>query len=283
MFYITYEKILLCSFFIILIATTITTTSIYAQTNTQTEGDESTQKWCENKKNELKDHLTDLMLLTFVKGATYNMIIDVRDKGNVLVTEISEKMIDCADYLTGTDMQTLQQMHDAAAFFACMGDTAINLFVDPTEAVDEDFIQNYYTLVNATTRVTEDYHKEIGKWEEGEHSDQQIVSITNSYLSQFDKLVDEASNIDAPEKFQDAVDLYINSLNSERASYAMFRDFVETGDPNLNETSVDLLSNATEFELDSFALINAERNTASNADAPTDPNSVFACYSYVTE
>gem|GEM_PF-2666394 len=41
-----FEKTSLCSF-IIIIAITMTTASIYAQTNIQTDGDESTKKWCE--------------------------------------------------------------------------------------------------------------------------------------------------------------------------------------------------------------------------------------------
>jgi hypothetical protein len=50
----------------------------------------------------------------------------------------------------------------------------------------------------------------------------------------------------------------MKSLSSERASYSLFRDFVESGDPSLNEISTDLLSNATKYELESFALINAQ-------------------------
>jgi hypothetical protein len=261
-----------CALMLVLMVTISTSAPVYAQTT----GDMvSTQKWCENKKDELKDRLTDLVLLSFAEGATYNMVIDIRDKGNALVAETAEKMIDCADYLTGTEIQTLQQMHDAAAFFACMGDTILKIFLGQA---DTDFINSYYTLVNATTDVTEKYHTEIEKWEEGEYSDQQLVSITNSYLSEFDKLVDEASNIDAPEKFQDALDLYIESLNFERTSYALFRDFVETGDPKLNETSIDSLSNATNYELESFALVQAGRNTDSGTKDLVDPNSIFTCF-----
>jgi hypothetical protein len=72
-------------------------------------------------------------------------------------------------------------------------------------------------------------------------------------------LVDRASSIRPPLKYQEALGLYIESLNSERASYALFRDFVETGDATLNETSIDLLSNATKYELESFNLINTLR------------------------
>jgi hypothetical protein len=124
---------------------------------------------------------------------------------------------------------------------------------------DRQFLENYYSLVNTTTGVTEKYHKEIEKWERDEYDNQELVSITDSFLSQYDRLMDRASSFSTPDKFQNALDLYVKSLSSERASYALFRDFIETGDPKLNETSIDLLSNASKYELESFALMDAER------------------------
>jgi hypothetical protein len=124
---------------------------------------------------------------------------------------------------------------------------------------EKQFLENYYSLVDASTGVTEDYHREIEKWERDQYDNRELVNITNSFLSEYDLLVDRASSFRPPLKYQEALDLYIKSLNSERASYALFRDFVETGDAKLNETSIDLLSNATRYELESFNLINALR------------------------
>lgn len=124
---------------------------------------------------------------------------------------------------------------------------------------EKQFLENYYSLVNATTGVTETYHKEIEKWERDQYDDRDLVAITDSFLPQYDLLVDKASGFKPPQKYQEALYLYISSLRSERASYAMFRDFLETGDPKLNETSIDLLSNATKYELESFDLINGLR------------------------
>lgn len=124
---------------------------------------------------------------------------------------------------------------------------------------EKQFLENYYSLVNATTGVTETYHKEIEKWEKDQYDDQELVTITDSFLPKYDLLVDKASGFKPPQKYHEALDLYISSLKSERESYAMFRDFVETGDPKLNETSIDLLSNSTKYELESFNLINALR------------------------
>jgi hypothetical protein len=124
---------------------------------------------------------------------------------------------------------------------------------------EKQFLENYYSLVDATTGVTENYHKEIEKWETDQYDDRKLVEITSAFLSEYDLLVERASSFKPPHKYQEALDLYIKSLNSERSSYAVFRDFVETGDPRLNETSIDLLSNATKYELESFNLINTLR------------------------
>jgi hypothetical protein len=93
---------------------------VYAQTT----GDiVRTEQWCEQKKDELKDRLTELMLFSFKKGVTLNEVIDMRDKGDALVVEAEQRMVDCADYLARTEMQTLQQVHDGAALFSCILDT----------------------------------------------------------------------------------------------------------------------------------------------------------------
>jgi hypothetical protein len=134
------------------------------------------------------------------------------------------------------------------------------VFISSSQIAEEkNFLQNYYSLVESATAVTEKYHKEIEKWERDQYDDLELVNTTNSILLEYDVLVNKALSFKPPSKYQEALDLYIKSLNFESTSYALFRDFVETGDPKLNETSIDSLSNATKYELQSFNLINALR------------------------
>lgn len=106
------------------------------------------------KTRKMKDRLTDLMLLVFAKDGTGNTAIDIRDKGNVLIAETEEKMIDCADYLTSTEIKTLQAIHDAAAFAACTADAVLKIFykAHPEGASDEYFIQNYNRCLGGPER-----------------------------------------------------------------------------------------------------------------------------------
>jgi hypothetical protein len=100
------------------------------------------------------------------------------------------------------------------------GEPAVSL----EAAVSKQFIEDYYSLVEAATGVTENYHKEIEKWEREQYDDRKLVEITSAFLTEYDVLVDRASSIRPPQKYQEALDLYIKSLNSERSSYAVFRN-----------------------------------------------------------
>lgn len=155
----------------------------------------------------------------------------------------------------------------AAAFLASASSlvfiaSEVNIgFSTSSAAEDTGFLNNFCTLVNDTNQITQNYNGEVGKWNKGEYDDQQIIRITDSYLPQYDQLIAEASSLSTPEKFQNALDLYIKSLNSERESNALFSEFITTDDASLNETSTNLLSDAYRYESDSFAMMNAENVT----------------------
>jgi hypothetical protein len=139
----------------------------------------------------------------------------------------------------------------------------VNVGLSTPVAEDAEFLNDFYALVNDTNQMTQNYNEEVGKWKKGDYDNQQIVQITDSYLPQYDQLIAKASSLSTPEKFQNALDLYIKSLNSERESNALFGEFIKTGDSSLNDTSTNLLSDAYKYESDSFALIRAENNTSS--------------------
>ena len=66
---------------------------------------------------------------------------------------------------------------------------------------EKQFLENYYSLVDATTGVTENYHKEIEKWERDQYDNRKLVEITDSFLSEYDLLVDKATSFKAPQKY----------------------------------------------------------------------------------
>jgi hypothetical protein len=124
-------------------------------------------------------------------------------------------------------------------------------------SADERFLSEFIGLTNKSGALTNSYQQEIGKWENNEYSDGTIMTITNDTVAQINNLIDETNNLQIPEKFKNGVSLYTKSLEAERDSYRQFGDFIKTGDPALNETSTDLLTDSLKYEIEAFKAIEA--------------------------
>ena len=84
-----------------------------------------------------------------------------------------------------------------------------------------------------------------------------MISITDKYLPEFQKLVNRAQALQpTTAKYLQAKDLYIKSLQSEIGSYTHFRNFLVTGNRTEDITSTQLLSNALKYEINSFTAFN---------------------------
>lgn len=123
------------------------------------------------------------------------------------------------------------------------------------DTADGEFLSNFIELTNKSGALTNSYQQEIGKWENNQYSNTTIMMITNDTIAQINNLIDETNNLQIPEKFKNGVSLYIKSLESEQDSYKHFGDFIKTGNPVLNETSTDLLTDSLKFEIEAFKAI----------------------------
>ena len=120
---------------------------------------------------------------------------------------------------------------------------------------DDEFLSKFVGLTNKSGALTNSYQQEIGKWENNQYSNTTIMVITNDTILQINDLIDETNNLQIPEKFKDGISLYTKSLEAERDSYKLFGDFIKTGNPALNETSTDLLTDSLKYEIEAFKAI----------------------------
>jgi hypothetical protein len=121
----------------------------------------------------------------------------------------------------------------------------------------QSFHASYEMLINDSHSLTQNYQKEIGKWQSKQYDNKTMISITDNYLPEFQKLVNRAQALQptTPEYLQ-AKDLYVKSLQSEIGSYIHFRKFLITGNRTEDGMSTQLLSNALKYEIKSFAAFN---------------------------
>lgn len=124
-------------------------------------------------------------------------------------------------------------------------------------------------LINDSHALTKSYQGEIGKWQSKQYDDKGMISITDKYSPEFQRLVNRAQALQpATAKYLQAKDLYIKSLQSEIRSYMYFRNFLVTGNKSEDDTSTQLLSNALKFEVESFAAFNNRTVTDTDNNLP---------------
>jgi hypothetical protein len=127
------------------------------------------------------------------------------------------------------------------------------------------FHTSYEMLISDSHSLTQSYQKEIGKWQSKQHDNKTMISVTDNYLPEFEKLVNRADSLQpTTAKYLQAKDFYIKSIQSEIGSYKHFRTFLITGNKTEDDISTQLLSNALKYEIKSFAAFN--NNTVTDTD-----------------
>ena len=140
--------------------------------------------------------------------------------------------------------------------------------------INQSFHVAYERLINDSHALTQSYQKEIGKWQSKQYDNKTIISITDKYLPEFQKLVNRGQDLKpTTAKYLQAKDLYIKSLQSEIGSYMHFRNFLVTGNKTEDNISTQLLSNALKYEINSFAAFN--NRTVTDTDNNNYGNRTF--------
>ena len=135
---------------------------------------------------------------------------------------------------------------------------AFTVFLQTENAKAQNFAAAYGKIVTDSRSLTQQYQDEVGKWQKKEYRNSTMASKTDEYLPKFQQLVDRAKNeLQPTEKYKNAQDFLVKSLDSERQSYEHFRNYLITGNPAENETSTQLFTQSFQDEERSFAAFKA--------------------------
>jgi hypothetical protein len=110
------------------------------------------------------------------------------------------------------------------------------------------FTDSLRVLVSKSTELTSKFQQELGKWTTKENDNKTMINITDTYLSQFEQLEDEAKALVVPNGLENIKDSFIKSVNSEASSYEHFKDYLITGNKTEDELSNDDFNLAFQYE-----------------------------------
>jgi hypothetical protein len=121
-----------------------------------------------------------------------------------------------------------------------------------TQSDAQSFANSFESVVDETRLLDHDYHVQIGKWQRGEHSNETMASITDTYLPRYQELINKTRDLQAPTEYENATNLYAKSIESELNSYIHFRNYLLTGNKTESESSDQSLDDASRYETESF-------------------------------
>jgi hypothetical protein len=116
----------------------------------------------------------------------------------------------------------------------------------------KDFIINLFDNVN---KFSNEYQKELDKQKElinNDKNNRTLINNNNEYISNLSKVISLAKNYNVDEEYKTVLDHYINSLQNEIESYRHYNNFILTNNNTENKLSLDLLSNALNYETEAI-------------------------------
>jgi hypothetical protein len=124
--------------------------------------------------------------------------------------------------------------------------------VDGQDVDQERFVSSFQSIVNETGLLSHDYDAQVQKWQRGEHSNETMASITDTYLPRYQELINKTRDLQTPTGYENVTNLYVKSLESELKSNTHFRNYLLTGNTTENGASQQSLSDALRYEIESF-------------------------------
>jgi len=126
-------------------------------------------------------------------------------------------------------------------------------FVLMTQATNSDnYVKTIQSISDQSRIFTQNYEDSIARWKDGQISKEEMLRITDRHLETLDGLITKLKNVEPPEKFRMAHDLSILSLNHELQSDQHMRNYIETGNNDEYEMSVELFQKAFDYEKQAF-------------------------------
>ena len=124
--------------------------------------------------------------------------------------------------------------------------------VASVQTTQNDYANYFATFTQSSANLTRAFQDEIALWQLGTISNKTMAELTNTYLANFTKQMNEFNQTESPAVFEAAKNSLVSSFNNEIKSYQYFKDYLLTGNKSLNEISTDFLSESLKDEAMSF-------------------------------
>jgi hypothetical protein len=130
---------------------------------------------------------------------------------------------------------------------------AFMVFLQIEASRNTEFKRTYEQIILDTNALTQEYTAEEERWLSQDNNT--LIQVIDSYLPRYDRLIERANTLNAPEKYESAKNYLVSAIELERQSYEHFRNYLVTGDQSEYQESSDLISRSLEQSVNADAAI----------------------------
>ena len=98
--------------------------------------------------------------------------------------------------------------------------------------------------------LTGEYQEEEGKWVKKLYDNNTMIAVIEQYDPRYQALIEQASQLDVPERYRLPQDLLIKAVESEKQSNLHLRNHLVSGSQKEYEKSIDLFSLSLQYSAD---------------------------------
>ncbi len=144
-----------------------------------------------------------------------------------------------------------------AGFAAIAVLVGVMVMLQVSSAQNSAFRQSWDAIVFETNALSQEYQAHEGKWLAKQYDNSTMVGVVDDYQPRYQQLIDRAQALETPEKYVEARELLVKSIQTEKDSNEHFRSYLVTGDQEEYEKSSELLSLALKYSAEADAAISA--------------------------
>lgn len=144
-----------------------------------------------------------------------------------------------------------------AGFAAIAALVGVMVMLQVSSAQNSAFKQSWDAIAFETNALSQEYQAHEGKWLNQQYDNDTMIGIVDDYQPRYQELIDRAQALETPEKYTNARDLLVKSIQTEKDSNEHFRNYLVTGDQEEYEKSSELLSLALKYSAEADSVISA--------------------------
>jgi hypothetical protein len=98
--------------------------------------------------------------------------------------------------------------------------------------------------------LTRDFQTEEGKWVRKQSDNSSMVAVIDQYDPRYQALIDRASALEIPDRYETPRELLIKALESEKQGNMHLKNYILTGSQEEYDKSIDLVSLSLQYSAD---------------------------------